>query len=126
MNPAQQEIIDRERKRANEALYDLRDEYPPADCIPARPIPWDSLGKPKAKELDDARRELAADVLQYEEFRRRGGDALSDYDLLVSSGGDGVAALDTALRLKSNHIGYSRSRLAYIEKHHGEQRLLFA
>ena len=58
---------------------------------------------------------LASDIARYGELRLRKLDALSDFDVVISSSSDPVGALYTALGLKTAHITYANSSIAAIQ-----------
>lgn len=116
--------IKQQRALANAALPELLKNFPPADKIAAREwFPYEKR-KPKQSEIADAERALAVDIATYENYRKRGGDAVCDYDLTISSSNDGVAALRGALQLKLNHISYGRGRLAWLHEKLDAQGML--
>ena len=118
-------VADRQRHLANEALAGLLVQYPPADKIGPREWSWTEKGKPKPADIEQAHKDLAIDIERYEDLRRRGGDALSVYDLTVSSTNNGPYALAQALRLKVAHISYARGRLSWLENKLGIQKGYF-
>ncbi|HGO6073743.1 TPA: hypothetical protein ACK3Q6_004477 [Burkholderia cepacia] len=66
-----------------------------------------------AKRIETVRRleaqvdvQLASARSRYEKIRAEGIAALSDYDLVIASGGDPYGALSTALLLTRNHCRY--------------------
>lgn len=60
----------------------------------------------------------AADASRYDDIRARGLDAMSDYDITISSGGRPLDALHSALTFKTNHITYGNSMMAALEAEH--------
>jgi len=114
-----------QRKRANTALPALLKKFPPADQIGPREWKWIENRKPRQDDIVDAEKDLAVDIARYDDLRKRGGDAVSDFDLTISSGHDGVAALAGALKFKVAHISYNRGRLAWLKEKLGVQASIF-
>lgn len=59
-----------------------------------------------------------ADAARYDNIRARGLNALSDYDITISSGCCPLDALQFALTLKANHITYGHSMMAALVAEH--------
>ncbi len=69
----------------------------------------------------EARRNLVADELQadlarYLDIRSRKLEALSDYDITISSTNNPLGALHMSLSLKCAHISYGNSKLQALEQ----------
>lgn len=74
-----------------------------------KPMPTDGKLRVVAlrEEIERCRKTLEVDIERYNELRRRGLDAVTHYDIVISSGGNPTNALRTALRLKQAHISYA-------------------
>lgn len=97
--------------------------FPPADSLPPRTnwlhlteyvlrkLPKD-LEKREAyliQKLDGALREETQTVARHDRIRSLGLAEITDYDICISSGGNPVQALRTALYLTANHVTYAKS-----------------
>lgn len=84
---------------------DLRKEIP----TNRKPLPQDLEQRCVSlrEEIERCRLTLEKDIERYNDLRRRGLAAVSQYDIVCSSGGDPLNALRTALRLKNAHISYA-------------------
>lgn len=112
--------VNSERRKANRVLQLLLKHYPPAEQVEARCFTWSKKSQPTVADLNESKRDLAGDIERYEELRARGGDAVSDFDLTISSR-SGPRGLELALSLKHAHISWNRGKIAYIEKRVSEQ-----
>lgn len=106
------------------------DEYPHHSEIPARcfepldnekefrnAFPYNTLRKRQkvthsilTKAIEQAESELERDIERYEDIRKRGDEAMSDYDLRF-----GYTAQSSGLPLKYAHIGYARGKLRILK-----------
>lgn len=64
-----------------------------------------------AERMESCAGTLQEDVERYECLRSQGLDALTDYDLAIAYGGDPIAAIAGALRLKTVHVARGRGVL---------------
>lgn len=76
-------------------------------------FPYDLLRKNQkithsilSKAIERTEASLASHIERYEDIRKRGDDAMSEYDLNF-----GYTAQSSGLPLKHNHIGYTRGQL---------------
>lgn len=104
------------------AMGVLLDSYPPHKELPDRLYSCFSnvddlslLSEEKInKLLSEENDQLVRAISRYEEVRSQGLQALSTYDLTISSS-DPICALRTALRLTSNHVTLHRMRVNQLE-----------
>lgn len=68
----------------------------------------------RAKEYQNFRLQLAADLVRYDDVRTRGEAALSRYDVETCASGNADLAVRTAIALKHNHCSYAVFHLAYM------------
>lgn len=103
-------------------------QYIPAEDVPLRNAwrgmsrhPVYSDNRPKepqkllvclSRELEKQRESAQAAVRSYCKYRRDGLQALSAYDVLISSGRNPLRALKTALDLTQGHVSYYMSLAA--------------
>lgn len=114
----------REQALATAALPEILLEYPPSSEVAARSFKWYDRKKPTAADFEKAKTDLARDIAQYDDYRNRGGECLSHYDITIGAHG-GVAALRQALMLKHAHISWNRGKLLWLEEQLGIQKGLF-
>lgn len=78
-----------------------------------RRVPKDAAERAQylAQRIESQQAELQGNISSYNRLREAGLAALSGYDICISSGGNPLAALRTALQLKKNHISYDLSIL---------------
>lgn len=84
--------------RSDPASFNPHTKPPPKD--PAKRAQY------LREQIEKRRLEVDRDIETYNHLRDKGLAALCDYDINVSSGGNPVGALRTALSLKSAHISY--------------------
>ena len=79
----------------------------------------------KQQSYEYWKKQLEQDEATLKELEEKGVKALSKYDIEIAHMGDAEEALETAIRLKRNHIKYDKERIAEFEAK-GIQETLFS
>ena len=98
------------------AHRDLRDDDRQRIIAVARlPASPSSRVKAIGRSIASAQKELARHIAQYENIRKQGLQAISNYDILIPYSGNALFALRSSLNFKSSHIAYEMERIQAFE-----------